>query len=91
MKKRGGKKAVFRDILMMKLGAEGTTPSELNFDGISATGWIANVLDRLDAKSGFKDLKPPKGFSGTPQAIPASGILMALVFAAVGPWGMPCR
>ena len=65
LKKRGGKKAAFRDILMMKLGAEGTTPSELNFDGISATGWIADVLDRLDAKSGFKDLKPPKGFSGT--------------------------
>ena len=26
---------------------------------------FADVLDRLDAKSGFKDLKPPKGFSGT--------------------------
>ena len=66
LKKRGGRKAKFRDIVMMTLGAEGTTtPSELNFDGIKATGWITDVLDKLDTKSGFEDLKPPTGFSGT--------------------------
>ena len=62
--KRGARKAAFRDIIRMKVGA-GETPPGLDFGGVRAAGRIAEVLGQLDKGTGLEDLGPPEGFSGT--------------------------
>ena len=63
--KRGSRKAAFRDILRVGLGA-GDTPGGLDFGGVRATGWIAEVLAQLDGKeAGLEEIGAPEGFSGT--------------------------
>ena len=48
----------------MSLGAE-DAPRGLDFDGVKATGWIADVLERLDGTAGLEDIEPPEGLLGT--------------------------
>ena len=62
--RKGAKKAALRDIVRMSLGAE-DAPRGLDFDGVKATGWIADVLERLDGTAGLEDVEPPEGLLGT--------------------------
>ena len=63
-KKKEAGEATVRDIVRMALGA-GEAPESLDFNGVSATGWIGRLLDQLDGVSEFKEAAPPDGFSGT--------------------------
>ena len=53
-----------RDVLRIALGAT-TTLGPLAVDGLDATGWVGEVLDRLEGHGGFKDLPPPSGLQAT--------------------------
>jgi len=53
-----------REIVRMALGAA-ITPGGLPFGGVSATGWVADLLERLERHSGFEELPSPGGFQGT--------------------------
>ena len=63
-KKKSPEKATFRDIIQMALGA-GDAPLGLDFNGVRATGRIGKLLKQLDGQAAFKELAPPKAFSGT--------------------------
>jgi SNF2 family DNA or RNA helicase len=53
-----------RDVLRIALGAT-TTLGPLAVDGVDATGWIGEVLERLEGHGGFQDLPPPPGLQAT--------------------------
>ncbi len=63
-KKKGAEKATFRDIIQMALGAK-DAPQGFDFNGVKATGWIGKLLKQLDGQAAYKELAPPKAFSGT--------------------------
>ena len=63
-KKKGAEKATFRDIIQMALGTK-DAPQGFDFNGVKATGWIGKLLKQLDGQAAFKELAPPKAFSGT--------------------------
>ena len=62
-KNRGSDKATVRDIVQMSLGAR-DAPLGFDFGGVEATGWVGKLLKQLDGQAEFKELAPPKGFSG---------------------------
>jgi SNF2 family DNA or RNA helicase len=53
-----------REVIQMALGADGSG-RELAFDGVLATGWVAEMLDRLEGKAAFEELPSPDSFEGT--------------------------
>ncbi len=53
-----------RDILRMALG-EAKVPGGLEFEGVLAEGWFADLLKQLEGKGGFETLATPEGFRGT--------------------------
>ena len=63
-KKQGTHKTSVRDIVQMALGA-GQTPGGIEFDGVTASGWIADFLAELDGRAAFEELPVPEGFRGT--------------------------
>ena len=63
-KKQGTQHTSVRDVVQMALGA-GQTPSGLEFDGVTASGWIADFLAQLDGRAAFEELPVPAGFEGT--------------------------
>jgi hypothetical protein len=52
------------DAVRLALGA-GTVPGGLDFGGVEATGWFADLLAQLDGRTAFEELKAPAGFRGT--------------------------
>jgi SNF2 family DNA or RNA helicase len=63
-KQRGGAKATLRELLNMTLGAK-ALPSGIEFKGVRATGWVADLFDRMTGRRDFEELPPPSGFRGT--------------------------
>jgi len=63
-KKRVPGKATVRDVIQMALGG-GKSPGNIPIEGITATGWIADLLKELDGRISFQELLPPEGFQGT--------------------------
>ena len=61
--KKGTRKTALRDILMMDLGVK-DTPAELEFEGIEASGTVADTLNRMSGKLELDDLTQPEGFEG---------------------------
>jgi len=53
-----------RDVLRIALGAT-TTRGPLAVEGVEATGWIGDVLRRLEGHAGFQDLPTPPGLQAT--------------------------
>jgi hypothetical protein len=58
------KTAPARDLLRMALGAV-TAVGPLPIEGVQATGWVGEVLARLEGHVGFQDLPPPSGLAAT--------------------------
>jgi len=52
-----------RDIVQMALGSA-AIPGNFEFEGISATGWVADFIAQLEGGKSFEELKPPKAFNG---------------------------
>ena len=63
-KKKGTEEAPLRDIIQMALGAK-DAPQGFDFNGVKAAGWVGKLLKQLDGQAAFKELAPPKAFSGT--------------------------
>jgi superfamily II DNA or RNA helicase len=62
-RKKGGEASV-REMVHLALGA--TQPVEsLTFEGITATGWVAELLARLQGHAGFEEIPSPRGLNGT--------------------------
>ncbi|APW59843.1 DEAD/DEAH box helicase [Paludisphaera borealis] len=52
-----------REAVHMALGAA-KPPGSLDFEGVKASGWLADLLAQLEGASGFETLDPPDGFHG---------------------------
>jgi len=63
-RKKGQDAASLRDVIRMSVGGM-TTAGGLTFEGISATGWVGDLLARLHGHAAFTELSPPEGFRGT--------------------------
>ncbi|MBS3920109.1 MAG: DEAD/DEAH box helicase [Deltaproteobacteria bacterium] len=63
-KKKGEGQATVREIIQMALGAKKML-GNITFEGITATGWIANLLTQLEGRHTFEELTSPQGFQGT--------------------------
>jgi SNF2 family DNA or RNA helicase len=63
-KSRGKDEITARQAVHMALGAA-TPPGGLAFEGVEASGWVADLLEQLGAGGGPEPLEPPKGFKGT--------------------------
>jgi SNF2 family DNA or RNA helicase len=63
-KKKATGKATVRELVHMALGA-GKAVKGIAFDGVSADGWIGDLLARLDGRLAFRELEPTEKFNGT--------------------------
>ncbi len=62
-KRKGAGQASVREIVQMALGAA-EAPGPVAFDGVSAKGWIADLLAQLDGRDTFEEVSPPEDFNG---------------------------
>jgi SNF2 family DNA or RNA helicase len=62
-KKNGVGQATVRDLIQIALGAKPSVAS-LAFDGVSAAGWIGDLLAQLEGHTAFELLSSPNGFQG---------------------------
>jgi SNF2 family DNA or RNA helicase len=63
-KKKASEQTTLREIVRMALGG-GETPGNIPIEGISASGWIADLLRELDGRTPFQELSQPQAFHGT--------------------------
>ena len=63
-KKKTADQATAHEIVQMALGA-GRVPGGIAFEGVTATGWMADFLAQLEGHTGFEELPAPDGFRGT--------------------------
>lgn len=63
-KKKAPNTTTVREIVRMALGT-GNTPGDIAYAGISATGWIADLLAQLEGHVSFAEFAAPEGFNGT--------------------------
>jgi SNF2 family DNA or RNA helicase len=63
-KDKDQERTTVRESIQMALGARETSGA-LTFSGVSATGWVADLLAQLEGRAEFQELAPPHGFQGT--------------------------
>jgi SNF2 family DNA or RNA helicase len=63
-KRKAEGQATVREVIQMALGAKKLL-GNVTFEGITATGWIADLLTQLEGRSAFEELAAPPGFQGT--------------------------
>ncbi len=63
-KKKAEGQATVREIIQMSLGAKKIL-GNIAFEGITATGWIADLLTKIEGRHAFEELTAPQGFRGT--------------------------
>ena len=62
-KRKGGDRATARDAIQMALGAK-RPPGGFELAGVEASGWIADLIGRLQGHVAFQELPSPNGFVG---------------------------
>lgn len=62
--KKGARKTALRDILMMDLGVK-DAPAGLEFDGVVASGNVADALQQISGRMELDNLEQPEDFDGT--------------------------
>jgi len=63
-KRKAADQATVREGVQMTLGVR-KTPGAITFAGVTATGWIADLMAQLDGRVAFEELPAPDGFQGT--------------------------
>ncbi len=63
-KKNPHGEASLRDVIKLAVGASEKADG-VEIEGLSAAGWIEELISRLKDKTGFEELPAPEGFSGT--------------------------
>ena len=61
---KNGRTTTVRDVVKMALGSS-DTPWPIDFEGVTAIGWVDDLLSRLEGEAKFEELGPPSGFQGT--------------------------
>jgi SNF2 family DNA or RNA helicase len=56
--------ATVRDVIQMALGATDRARG-LDFTGVTASGWVGALLDRLEGRAAFAEIPAPTQFAGT--------------------------
>ena len=64
LKKKATEKTTAREVVRMALGG-GCGPGGFPVEGVSASGWIGDLLGELNGKSPFQELSLAEGFQGT--------------------------
>ena len=62
--KKKSSRATTREVLQMALGAI-KLPGPLEFSGLSAEGWIADLIQSLEGHTPFQESVPPEGLKAT--------------------------
>jgi SNF2 family DNA or RNA helicase len=62
-KREGAGEATVREILQIALGA-GKNLGNLHLDGVTATGWISDLLAELEGRTSFAEFPVPDAFQG---------------------------
>jgi SNF2 family DNA or RNA helicase len=63
--KKGQGRTTVREVVRMALGGDGgTSPRGIPFEGVTAVGWIGDLIAELDGRTPFQKLSPPEGFQG---------------------------
>ncbi|NWF92075.1 MAG: DEAD/DEAH box helicase [Syntrophaceae bacterium] len=63
-KKKASEQTTLRELVQMALGGRGA-PGNIPIEGISASGWIADLLRELDGRTASQELVHPRPFRGT--------------------------
>ncbi len=71
-KKKAAGQARVREVIQMALGATRAIGS-IEFEGVRADGWIAELLAQLEGRAAFEELATPDGFMGELRAYQARG------------------
>ncbi|MBZ0257917.1 ATP-dependent helicase, partial [bacterium] len=64
LQNKDNKEKNMRDLVQMALG-RADTPAELEFEGVSSTGWLSKFLDRLQGNASYDEIEVPNKFRGT--------------------------
>ncbi len=83
-KQKEGAKVAVRDVVQMALGA-GKPPGGLDFVGVTATGWVADLLNQLEGREVLEELTPPERLHGTLRPYQVRGYSW---LAFLGRWGL---
>lgn len=60
---RDGSKMTTRDLLRLSIGAQ-PAPGDLEFAGVRAEGWLADLINSLEGKAPWQEVPPPSGLAG---------------------------
>jgi SNF2 family DNA or RNA helicase len=63
-KKQASGEATAREVIRMALGVQSSLGG-IPFEGVKASGWIAEILSELEGRAPFEGLTVPQGFNGT--------------------------
>ena len=63
LKKNAGGQKTLRDVIRMSLGADGQV-GLLDVEGVTATGWVGDLLAKLEGREPFAELPQPPGLQG---------------------------
>ena len=77
-------KGTVRDVIHMALG-HSKPPKGFDFAGISADGWIANLLDTLKGNTQFQEKEPDSDFTGMLRPYQTRGFSW---LSFLGQWGL---
>ncbi|MCX5873422.1 MAG: DEAD/DEAH box helicase, partial [Deltaproteobacteria bacterium] len=83
-KKKESAKATVGDLIKMAIGAK-DAPRGLQFEGVTATGWVGNLLKQLEGSAPLEQLAPADSFNGTLRPYQARGFSWLAFLAG---WGM---
>jgi len=66
-KEKSSGSATAREIIQMALGGHvaGRVPGAIDFQGVTATGWVGSLLKQLEGRSAFEELPAPQKFQGS--------------------------
>jgi SNF2 family DNA or RNA helicase len=71
-KKRAEGQATLREVVQMALG-RANAPGGIAFEGITADGWIGDLMAKLEGRRSFEELAAPAEFRGTLRPYQARG------------------
>ncbi len=82
-KKSGKQQMTAREVVHMALGAT-KPPIPFEFSGVSAEGWIGDLLQRLEGREPFEEIPPPEGLHATLRPYQVRGYSW---LSFMGQWG----
>lgn len=82
-RKKASQQLTARDIVRLSLGGE-KQPGNLTLESIDASGWIGDLLERLEGEKPCTDVPPPQGFQGELRPYQARGYTWLNFLSEIG-------